>query len=125
PVAVGTRALLVREGLSVRVVSLPCLEAFEAQPAEYRREVIPRDSRRVTVEAGRTEVWKRWAGEDGLTVGIGRFGAPRPDRVIARKSGFPPEKLAERGLAWGRQSKRRESVWVRHVAGAGKSTAAT
>jgi transketolase len=98
--AMGAREILEREGRAVRVVSLPCLERFEEQPEPYRLEVIPRGPRRVSLEAGRSEPWRRWVGEDGLAIGVDRFGASAPDKVIAEKLGFTEEKVAERIRAW-------------------------
>jgi transketolase len=100
PTLSGARAILEREGLSVRLVSLPSLEVFESQPETYRREVLPRGPARVSLEAGRTEPWKRWVGEDGLALGIDRFGASAPDKAIADHLGFTPQKVAERVLGW-------------------------
>jgi transketolase len=88
-VALRTARLLADEGVDVRVVSLPCLEWFEQEPQAYRDEVLPPSLRaRVTVEAGSRQPWGRWAGLDGISVGIDEFG----------ESGSGPELLRLRGV---------------------------
>ncbi len=88
-VALRTARLLADEGVDVRVVSLPCLEWFEQEPRAYRDEVLPPSLRaRVTVEAGSRQPWGRWAGLDGISVGIDEFG----------ESGSGPELLRLRGV---------------------------
>jgi transketolase len=100
PLAAAAREKLEAEGRRTRVVSLPCLEAFEAQPRAYRESVLPKGTRRVSIEAGRTDPWKRWVGEDGLTIGIDRFGASAPDKVIAEKLGFTRDAVAAKIREW-------------------------
>jgi len=88
-VALRTARLLADEGVDVRVVSLPCLEWFEQEPRAYRDEVLPPSLRaRVTVEAGSRQPWGRYAGLDGISVGIDEFG----------ESGSGPELLRLRGV---------------------------
>ncbi|MEW5772022.1 MAG: transketolase [Thermodesulfobacteriota bacterium] len=78
----------------VRVVSLPCLEVFAEQPAEYRREVLGNGAPRVAVEAGRPESWHRFVGPDGFVLGLDHFGHSAPAGVLAEKYGFTPANLA-------------------------------
>ncbi len=86
--AVEAAGALAREGRRCQVVSLPCLELFEAQPRAWRDELLPRGVPRLSIEAGRTEPWLRWVGEDGAAIGIDRFGASAPDKVLAEKFGL-------------------------------------
>jgi transketolase len=77
---VGFAAEAVRElqaaGKRVRLVSMPCCEAFDAQPAPYRESVLPAScTRRVAVEAGATQSWWRYVGSSGRVIGIDQFGA--------------------------------------------------
>jgi transketolase len=88
PVMAAAAELLAPAGYRCQVVSLPCLELFREQPAAYREQVIPRGVRRVSLEAGRTDPWLSWVGEDGLALGIDRFGASAPDTIIAEKYGL-------------------------------------
>ena len=98
--AVAAAEALAAEGIRARVVSLPCWELFEAQSATYRESVLPAAARRrVTVEAGVTIGWDRWAGDEGAIVGIDRFGASAPGPEVLRRFGFTPERLTEIGRA--------------------------
>ena len=82
--------------ISARVVSLPCWELFEAQDEGYRESVIPRGvSRRVTIEAGASTGWERYAGDEGAIVGIDHFGASAPAPTIFAKLGFTSERVAD------------------------------
>jgi len=91
---------LAGQGIGVRVVSMPSWELFEQQDEAYRREVLPPEVRaRVAVEAGATFGWHRFVGEAGEVVGLDRFGASAPYKVLAEKFGFTPETIAEKVLA--------------------------
>ena len=95
--AVETAALLRGDGLAARVVSLPCLELFLEQSADFRRSVIPDDGTPVVaVEAARGESLWRVIGANGLIYGIDRFGASAPFADLARPFGFTADQLAER-----------------------------
>ncbi len=89
--AVGAAKVLAAEGCRVRVVSLPCMEVFQSQPEAYRASVLPAKGRRVSVEAGRTDLWRAWVGSDGACVGVDRFGASAPAPVLAEKYGLTVE----------------------------------
>jgi transketolase len=80
----------------VRVVSLPCLEEFAAQDAAWRDAVLPSSGLRVSVEAGRTDLWKAWVGPDGITIGVDTFGHSAPYEVIAEHLGLTAKAVAER-----------------------------
>ncbi len=87
---------LAQGGTRTRVVSLPCLEVFAAQAANYRNDVLPETGLRVSIEAGRTDLWKAWVGPDGLTIGIDDFGYSAPAEVIAEHLGFTGPQVAAR-----------------------------
>jgi transketolase len=90
--ALAARETLAGEGIGVRVVSMPCWELFEQQDQAYRDEVLPPAvTARVSVEAGITFGWERWVGPAGRSVGIDRFGASAPGKVVARALGISPE----------------------------------
>ena len=95
-VALAAAEILEEEGRSVRVVSLPCLEAFRAQPAEYRSSVLGEGIPRISLEAGSTFGWGDIVGSDGLSIGIDRFGASAPAKVIAEQFGFTGPAVAAR-----------------------------
>ena len=70
---------------NVRVVSMPCWELFDEQPADYRDEVLPPEVRaRLSVEAGVSLGWERWVGDAGASVAIDRFGASAPGDEVLR-----------------------------------------
>jgi transketolase len=93
-VALGTYEKLRDSGRRVRVVSMPCWELFEAQPAAYRAKVLPPQVKaRIAVEAGATLGWERYAGDQGRVVGIDHFGASAPGEVNREKFGFTVEHI--------------------------------
>jgi len=97
--AIGAAEMLSAKGISARVVSMPCTELFDEQDAAYRDSVIPPDvKKRVVVEAASPFGWCKYAGDDGLIIGIDRFGASAPAGVLADKFGFTPEAIAARVL---------------------------
>ena len=107
--AIGAAEILEADGTPTRVVSLPCWERFEAQEAAYRDAVLPPGVRaRVTVEAGVSLGWERYAGDGGAIVGIDHFGASAPAPAIFANLGFTIERVADvgrrvvRGEMWGR-----------------------
>ncbi|MBL0224021.1 MAG: transketolase [Geobacteraceae bacterium] len=95
-VAVEAAATLAANGIQARIVSVPCLEQFMAQPQSYRDAVLPTGVPRVAFEAGRSESWGRFIGCDGLFIGIEHFGASAPDKVLAEKFGFTAPQVAEK-----------------------------
>jgi len=89
-VEAGTR--LAAEGINVRLVSFPCWELFAAQTQEYREAVLPPKVRaRLAVEAGVTQGWEKFTGTDGANLGLDRFGASAPAKVVFEKFGFTVE----------------------------------
>ena len=95
-VAVEAAATLAEQGIRARIVSVPCLEQFMAQPQSYRDAVLPAGVPRVAFEAGRGESWGRFIGCDGLFIGIDHFGASAPDKVLAEQFGFTAPQVVER-----------------------------
>jgi transketolase len=89
---------LEADGIPVRVVSLPCWERFDAQSRAYRDAVLPAVVRkRVTVEAGVSLGWERWAGDEGAILGLDRFGASAPAGTILEAFGFTADNVASVG----------------------------
>jgi transketolase len=99
-VALEAAELLAASGRSLRVVSLPCWEAFFAQDEAYRREVLGDGLPVASLEAGVTFGWAAVTGADGLRLGIDHFGASAPAGVLADQFGFTPEKVAARLEQW-------------------------
>ena len=94
-IALDAQDALAAEGVPARVVSLPCLEWFEAQPAEYRDEVLPPAvAARVSVEAGVALGWHRLVGPHGRTVGLEHYGASADHERLYREFGITAEAVA-------------------------------
>jgi transketolase len=83
-------------GDGVRVVSMPSTNVFDRQDAAYRESVLPRAvRRRVAIEAGVTDFWRKYVGLDGAVIGIDRFGASAPAEKLFPHFGFTVEKVVE------------------------------
>jgi transketolase len=83
---------LAADGLRARVVSMPSTNTFDRQDAEYRESVLPRNARkRVAVEAGVTDYWRKYVGLDGGVVGIDSFGASAPIDALYKHFGITVE----------------------------------
>ncbi len=92
--AQAAAARLREDGVAVRVVSLPCIEVFDAQPADYRAGVLPRDcTRRIAIEAGASEGWWRFVGTEGRVIGLDTFGASAPAGKLFDHFGFTPDNV--------------------------------
>jgi transketolase len=92
--AIDAAAVLAEAGISVRVVSMPCVEVFTEQPAEYRASVLGTDLPVFTLEAGSTALWNSMASNGGVAIGIDHFGASAPASVLAEHFGFTPAAVA-------------------------------
>ena len=76
-------------GDGVRVVSMPCVERFERQSAEYKESVLPKAcTKRVSIEAGVTDIWWKYVGTEGKALGIDRFGISAPGDVVMKELGM-------------------------------------
>jgi transketolase len=94
-IALDAREELAAEGVSARVVSMPCVEWFEAQDESYRREVLPSAiAARVSVEAGITAPWRLFTGEAGASIGVDHFGASADYKRIYQEFGITAERVA-------------------------------
>ena len=96
PLLISAFEQLSEEGIRVRVVNIPCWEFFEMQSEDYREEVLPSDVRaRIAVEAGCSYGWERYTGTQGKIIGMDRFGASAPARVLFEKFGFTVENVVK------------------------------
>jgi len=97
PLAMAARDELKKEGIHVRVVSMPCTSAFDAQDAAYRAAVLPPGIPRVAIEAGVTDGWRKYTGavdsRAGAVVGIDRFGESAPAGALFKFFGFTVENV--------------------------------
>jgi transketolase len=99
-VALGAAEQLEVRGIGADVVSMPCTERFDAQPWDYRENILPdvsnREILRVSIEAGTTIGWERYTGLHGLRIGIDRFGVSAPAPDAYNYFGLTPDKVATR-----------------------------
>jgi transketolase len=94
-IAVAARELLAADGISARVVSMPCVEWFKEQDASYQEEVLPAAIKaRVSVEAGITPPWKAFVGDAGESIGIDHYGASASEAVLYKEFGITAEAVA-------------------------------
>jgi transketolase len=91
--------VLNEKGIKARVVSMPCLELFEAQSEEYKESILPKHLRiRLAVEAGASFGWHKYVGLDGDIIAIDRFGASAPADTLFKEFGFTTENVVDRAL---------------------------
>lgn len=90
--ACSVRDALEAKGIGADVVSMPCMELFDAQDAAYKADILPADALLVSIEAGVTWGWQKYV-RDGLTIGIDSFGASAPAEVLFPHFGFSVEAI--------------------------------
>ena len=94
-----------RLGQGVRVVSMPCMERFDRQDAEYRESVLPKGFRsRMAVEAGVSDIWRKYVGLDGVVVGIDRFGISAPGDTVMSELGISVDNVVKQAALAGLSS---------------------
>ena len=93
----GAKELLSAKGKKVRVVSMPCMEEFEKQTAEYKESVLPRSVKaRVCVEAASHFAWYKYCGDCGEVIAMHTFGVSAPAKQVFEYFGFTKENVAEK-----------------------------
>ncbi len=95
-VCLGAKDILEKEGIKVRVVSMPSWELFFRQHDDYKKEVLPEDLPKVAVEAGSSLGWKEIVGDKGIVIGMEGFGASAPGGELMERFGFTPENVAQK-----------------------------
>ena len=99
-ICVKAKAALKEQGVNARVISMPCIEEFEKQTAQYKEKVLPASVKaRVCVEAGSPYSWYKYAGDCGEIVAMDTFGASAPANVLFPHFGFTVENVVEKALA--------------------------
>ena len=94
--SIEAKEALAKEGIDVRVVSMPCMDIFEEQPLEYKEKILPKSVRaRVAVEALSEFGWGKYVGLDGKTVCLDRFGASAPAGVLFKEFGFTVDNVVK------------------------------
>ncbi|MCD2323777.1 transketolase [Sphingomonas sp. IC-56] len=98
-IAVAVRDELEAQGVGADVVSMPCWERFEMQDADYRRDIIPADALKVSIEAGSTFGWERYTDIEGLRFGVDVFGASGPYLGLYEQFGLTVGSIVPKILA--------------------------
>ncbi len=105
------QTVLQKQGISVRCVSMPSWELFEAQDTEYKENVFPPGiTARLAVEAGSAQGWDRYVGPQGGVIGISTFGASAPGATLMQEYGFTVKNICDKALSLLKTSKQKESV---------------
>ncbi len=91
--------ILAGKGIRARVVSMPSVELFREQTEDYRRGVLPPEVPKLSVEAGVPQGWRDTVGDGSDAIGIERFGASAPGKIILEKLGFTGESISQRARA--------------------------
>jgi transketolase len=98
---------LAKTGRSVRLVSFPSWELFEARTKRYQEEVLlPKVKLRLAVEAGVAQGWERWVGDQGAIISLERYGASAPGNVAMEKLGFSVDNVMKHARALQKAKKR-------------------
>ncbi len=96
---VEARKKLEQHGVKARVVSMPSWDLFADQPESYRESVLPKTIKaRVTIEAASPLGWHRWAGDEGVVIGVERFGASAPGEEVMQHLGITAEHVTSAAL---------------------------
>ncbi len=93
--AMQARILLGVRGIRTSVVSMPSTTVFDRQSEDYRKSVLPDGVKRIAIEAGVSDLWRKYVGLEGAVVGIDRFGESAPGPVLNSHLGFTPERVAD------------------------------
>jgi transketolase len=96
---------LAEQGMASRVVSMPSMELFAAQPAEYRDSVLPAGVPRISIEAAHPMSWYRWVGSNGVVLGLSRYGASAPYEQIYQHLGLTVQSVVDHALKLARPAR--------------------
>ena len=91
--AMDSQVALKNEGVNARVVSMPCTHAFDRQEVKYKDSVLTKGVKRVSIEAGVTDFWRKYVGLDGASVGINTYGESAPGGDLFKHFGFTVENV--------------------------------
>ena len=91
--AINSKEALKELGITARVVSMPCTQAFDRQDTKYKDSVLTPGIKRVSIEAGVTDYWKKYVGLDGASVGIDTYGESAPGGDLFKHFGFTVENV--------------------------------
>jgi transketolase len=94
-IALAAQEQLGKEGIGVRVVSMPCTQVFDQQDDDWKESVLPYDLPRLAIEAGVTDGWYKYVGLDGVVIGIDRYGESAPAGALFKFFGLTADKVAD------------------------------
>ena len=98
-IAIEAAEIITAKGLSVRVVSMPSWELYDAQQQDYQHQILPPEVKaKIAIEAGSPQGWHRYVGEAGQVVGLDHFGASAPARTLFKKFGLTTDRVVEKTL---------------------------
>jgi transketolase len=94
--ALNAAGALAAKGIGARVISMPCWELFEEQPADYQKSVLPEEvTVRIAIEAGATQGWHKYVGQNGQVIGLDHFGASAPINDLFTHFGITAEHVVD------------------------------
>ncbi|MCM2478944.1 transketolase [Serpentinimonas maccroryi] len=94
-IALQAQALLAAEGVRVRVVSMPCTQAFDRQPQAYQDKVLPPTLPALAIEAAHPDFWHKYVGRSGAVLGMSSYGESAPAKDLYRHFGLTAERAAD------------------------------
>jgi transketolase len=92
--AIRAREQLAGRGIRARVVSMPSTTVFDRQSEGFRASILPKGVKRVAIEAGASDLWRKYVGLEGAVIGLDRFGESAPGPALFSHFGFTPERVA-------------------------------
>ncbi|MDB4040627.1 transketolase [Methylophilaceae bacterium] len=93
--AMDSKAALKESGVNARVVSMPCTHAFDRQEKKYQDSVLTHGVKRISIEAGVTDFWRKYVGLDGASIGINTYGESAPGGDLFKHFGFTVENVVK------------------------------
>ena len=95
-IALEAGKILQQKGIATSVVSMPSWDLFDAQPEEYKNSILPPGVKaRVSIEAAATLGWQKYVGDEGIAIGIDRFGASAPYKAIYQHLGLTAQRMVD------------------------------
>ena len=93
--ALKVQEKLKENNIHSKVLSMPCMELFDRQPENFRKELIEENSLVVTIEAGSVMSWQKYVKDKGINVGIDKFGESAPYKEVYNHFGLSEEKITD------------------------------
>ena len=93
--ALQAQAALEKQGIPTRVVSMPCSNVFDRQPADYQQSILPLDLSVVAIEAAQPDFWRKYVGRTGAVIAMGSFGESAPAKDLYAYFGITSERVVQ------------------------------